>query len=166
MNASQKSRVVSTPESKIIEGIVVGLDFGAWAGFTSGRIMMKAEQEVRIDFHYGQHAKGDVPKIGDFVRIEYSGFKIFEILKVEILDSNRETLSERVSVQMGSMNLFFGHPKAAVALVFTEVVAGIWIILIGIVLGMSRPTATVVYGITGLAQIFIGWLIWDNTGRG
>ena len=166
MKTSQNSHVVATPNGKIIEGIVVGLDFGAWAGFTSGRIMMKAGHEGRIDFHYGQYAKGDVPKIGDLVRIEYVGSKIFEVLKIEILDTNRETLSERVAVQMGSLNLLFGHPKAAVAMAFTEVSVGIWIILIGIVLGMSRPMATIVYGITGLAQIFIGWLIWENTGRG
>ncbi|MFW9920862.1 MAG: hypothetical protein ACFFED_14780, partial [Candidatus Thorarchaeota archaeon] len=152
--------------TKITEGIVIGLDFGAWAGFTSGRITLRGEDEGRKEFHYGQYAKGVVPDIGDLVRIQYVGSKILEISSIEVLDSNRETLSERVAVQMNGMNLIFGRPKAAIAIILAEVIAGLWIILIGLILGLSRPAAPVIYGVTGCSQIFIGWLIWENTGRG
>ncbi|MFW9921337.1 MAG: hypothetical protein ACFFED_17185, partial [Candidatus Thorarchaeota archaeon] len=63
MTTSQDSLPLVTPGTKITEGIVIGLDFGAWAGFTSGRITLRGEDEGRKEFHYGQYAKGVVPDI-------------------------------------------------------------------------------------------------------
>ena len=166
MTAIQDSQTSVSPEPKTTEGIVIGLDFGEWAGFTSGKIMLKMEGEKRADFHYGQHAQGVIPKIGDLVSIEYVGSKIFEVISLEVLDTNRVTVSERVAVQISGLNLLFGHPKAAVIVVLAEVLAGIWIILMGLRLESSKPTGTLILGIVGFIQIFIGWLIWENTGKG
>ncbi len=166
MNEIQDTQTSDSPEVKKTEGIVIGLDFGEWAGFTSGKIILKIEGEDRADFHYGQNAKGIIPKIGDLVSIEYMGSKLLEISNIEILDTNRETLSERVAVQINSMNLILGHPKAAIVIVIVECLAGIWIILMGLVLGSSKPAAYLILGVVGFVQIFIGWLIWESTGKG
>ncbi|MFW9910000.1 MAG: hypothetical protein ACFFEF_15640 [Candidatus Thorarchaeota archaeon] len=166
MNSESNTPGTHNLETESVEGVVIGMDFGSWSGFDSGKIILKSESDERMYFHYGKHSLGDMPRIGDLVCISYTGVNLFEICKIEILEMRKETAAGRASAQMYALNLLFGRPKAAVAIALTEVFVGICIIIIGLILGFSKPAAPFILGVVGMAQIGIAWLIWEYTGKG
>ncbi|MHA1908060.1 MAG: hypothetical protein ACW98Y_12245 [Candidatus Thorarchaeota archaeon] len=158
-----KSANIPTNE---IEGVVIGKDFGSWAGFTSGRITIRTVDSTRMNFRYGQSSIGEEPDIGDLVEIEYTGTELFEISSISILKSQVETINERVDLQLCGLTTIAGRPKSAFAMVVIAVLAGIGVILIGLSLGDSYPAAPSIYGAVGFSQFVLAWLIWEYTSRG
>jgi hypothetical protein len=64
------SVVVPSGIKRMMEGIVIMTEIGSWAGFQSGRITIKCENDNRIDFRYGKDSDGIIPEIGDFVSVQ------------------------------------------------------------------------------------------------
>lgn len=148
----------------VIEGIVIGLDIGAWAGFESGRIILREGTGSRKEFFYGRNSCGKIPKTGDTIRIEFNGDLHYEIISIAILDVPRKEIFDRVSASSSSLHLIAGRPKSAALIVFTEILVGIGVILIGLFLGASKPAAPAIFGAVGLAQFCIAWLVWQYSG--
>ena len=149
-----------------MEGIVIGMEIGSWAGFLSGSITIMCVNESRINFHYGRGSNGTVPEIGDYVSVEYFGEHVLEISNIAVVEKNLETSYERFSRKSTAIPLIWGRPKGAVAFAITEVFAGIFLIYWGLVTGISRPAAPAIFGVVGFAQLFLAWLIWEYNSRG
>ncbi len=166
MNSIQTDDDLATTTASKIEGVVIGKDLGSWAGFTSGKITIRNKESIRLEFHYGRSSIGVEPDIGDLVHIDYNGTEFLEIVFIKILRRQVDTISERVNLQLSGLTTIAGRPKAAVAIVVTEVLAGLAIISIGISLGVTKPAAPSIYGAVGFAQFIIAWLVWEYTGKG
>jgi hypothetical protein len=150
----------------VTDGIVIGLEIGSWAGFHSGRITIMSENKNRIDFRYGKDSDGIIPKIGDFVRVVYTGENVHEISTIRIIEANHETFSQRLPTKSSSISLIFGRPKGAFAIIVSEVFAGFYLIQMGLLMGLTRPAAPAIYGTVGFVQLVLAWLIWEYTSRG
>ncbi|MHA2425427.1 MAG: hypothetical protein ACXAEF_11615 [Candidatus Thorarchaeota archaeon] len=166
MNSVLREEASTTIATNEVEGVVIGKDFGSWAGFTSGRITIRTKDSTRIKFRYGQCSIGEEPDIGDLVEIEYTGTELFEISSISILKRQVETIDERVDLQLSGLTTIAGRPKSAFAMVVIAVFAGIGVILIGLSYGDSYPAAPSIYGAVGFSQFILAWLIWEYTGRG
>lgn len=166
MNSIRSDDNLASTTDSNVEGVVVGKDFGSWAGFTSGIITIRNKESVRLEFHYGRSSIGAEPDIGDLVYIEYNGTEFLEITSIKVLMRQVDTISERVDLQLSGLTTIAGRPKAAVAIVVTEVLVGLSIISIGLSLGVTKPAAPSIYGAVGLAQFIIAWLIWEYTSKG
>ena len=163
MNNEPIPTVAPSNITRIIEGIVIAIEIGSWAGFHSGRITIESENEDRSEFRYGRDSDGSIPKIGDFVSVEYTGESIHEISTIRIIEHNRESSYQKRSRQSSTLSLIWGRPKGAVAIVITMVLVGIYIIWAGLSLGNTRPAAPIIYGSVGFAQFIFAWLIWEYT---
>jgi hypothetical protein len=158
---NQANSEVST---SIVEGVVIGTDIGSWSGFESGRIIVLDQGRKRTTLQYVRKSQGPLPQVGDSVEVTYSGNLLLEITNIRILDRERVSISKRVAKEVTDIHLIAGHPKGAFFMSFVEVIAGISLLIMGFLLGGSRPAAYPIFGVVGVAQFIIAGFIWEFTG--
>ena len=148
----------------VSSGILIGHEIGEWAGFTSGRLIVKRDDGERIDFLFGKESCGEIPKIGSLVAIEHTAGVRPEILKIELVDGKESTLYKEAAEYYGS-SLFLGKPNAIAVFVIIEVILGLWIILLGLTRGEAGSMAPLILGLCGAPHIVIGYLLWNYAGE-
>jgi len=52
------------------EGILTGHEVAEWAGFVSGKLIVKKKDGTRQEFRFGKESQGFIPKIGSLVSIQ------------------------------------------------------------------------------------------------
>jgi hypothetical protein len=166
MNSQPAPTVTPSHLTGVTNGVVIGLEIGSWAGFHSGRITIMSEKKDRIDFRYGKDSDGIIPKIGDFIRVVYTGEHVHEISTIRIIEDNQRAFSQRHSTKSNTISLIFDRPKGAFAIIVSEVFVGIYLMMEGLLMGLTRPAAPVIFGSVGFVQLFLAWLIWEYTSRG
>ncbi|MDF1541391.1 MAG: hypothetical protein P1Q69_21005 [Candidatus Thorarchaeota archaeon] len=164
MNAIKADIPPDIETIRSVNGIVIGLDIGAWAGFESGRIILRNGTGTREEFYYGKNSCGVMPEIGDSVCIEYTGNVLLEVAEIRILDQPRVTITDRVSLHYSGIHLIAGRLKTAAVIAIILVLTGIGVILVGLNLGLSKPAAPFIFGVVGFSQFIIAWLIWEYSG--
>lgn len=146
-----------------VEGVVIGLEMTDWAGFNSGRILVTTDAGNRIEFRYGKDSTGDLPSIGDYVDIEYSGKMLLEISEIRISSAQRVTTSDRVSKRATGLNLIAGRPKGAAIFTISQILVAIALCIAGWITGITKHAAPYILGFVASFQICLAWLVWEHT---
>ena len=149
-----------------IIGVVLGHNINEWAGFKAGRIILKREDGIRQEVKFGKTSCGNIPPIGSYVRITYSGDVLLEVVNIEVLEKGAVTIKERANTYHEGLSLIAGRPSNAVLIVITVIVGGFCLILLGIIHSFEKPFALPIYGITGLFFIGFGVILWNHLGEG
>ncbi len=146
-----------------VEGVVIGLEMTDWAGFNSGRILVTTDAGNRIEFRYGKDSTGDLPIIGDYVNIEYSGNVLLEISEIRISSAQRVTTSDRMSKRATGSNLIAGRPKGAAIFTISQILVAIALCIAGWITGITKHAAPYILGFVASFQICLAWLVWEHT---
>ncbi|MGY5871531.1 MAG: hypothetical protein RTV72_04725 [Candidatus Thorarchaeota archaeon] len=152
----------NTLQSIITEGTLIGHELGEWAGFTSGKLVVKKKDGVRVEFRFGKQSHGIIPKIGSFVSIEHPSGNFPEITKITFIESS-DIYKEETDSFLDS--LFLGKSNGVSLLVLTEVCVGFAMILFGLISGERNAHAPVIFGLCGIPHIIIGYLLWFYAGE-
>ncbi|MHA1909944.1 MAG: hypothetical protein ACW98Y_21810 [Candidatus Thorarchaeota archaeon] len=146
------------------KGILLGHEIGEWAGFKAGPLTIRTEDGQKMNLRYGRESRGIVPPVGSRVSIEYTLGVLPEVLELSLVEEKGiEIYSEEA--ESYASTLLWGRPKGSVAIAVTEVLAGIWIILIGLSLGAAKEMAPYIFGIFGAPHIIIGLALWEYAGK-
>ncbi|MHA2230296.1 MAG: hypothetical protein ACXADL_13120 [Candidatus Thorarchaeota archaeon] len=149
-----------------IIGVVLGHNINEWAGFKAGRIILKSEDGIRQTVKYGKTSRGDIPPIGSFVRITYTGDLLLEVVDIEVLERDVVTISERAIAYHEGLSLVAGRPVGGVLITISVILGGFYLILYGITYSFEKPLALSIYGIAGLIYIGFGVALWSYLGEG
>jgi len=145
-------------------GILIGKEIGEWAGFSSGRLIVKRNDGRRMEFRYGKESYGVIPKIGSLIVVEHTKGMVPEILKIELINESKSTFYQDISETCES-SLFLGKPTSLLVFVFAEIIMGLLLVLIGLSAGPSKPMAPVIFGLCGIPHIVIGYVLWYYGGQ-
>lgn len=145
-------------------GILIGLEIGEWAGFPSGRLVVRRNDGRRMEFRYGKESRGLIPKIGGLIAVEHTKGTFPEILKIEIITEPKSNFYQDVSKGYDS-SFLWGRPTGLVLIVFTEVIIGFLLVLVGLSERIAKPMAPVIYGLCGIPHIIIGYVLWYYGGQ-
>jgi len=142
------------------EGILIGHELAEWAGFVSGKIIVKKNDGTRIEFRFGRESQGTIPKIGSLVSIQHPMGILPEISRITFL--------EQTDLYRGHDSfldtLLMGRSVGVVLLVLAAILGGFTIILAGLFWDGRNSSALVIFGICGISYISIGYLVWNYTG--
>lgn len=145
-------------------GILLGHEIGEWAGFKSGKLIVKRADGIRKELRFGKESRGSIPKIGSLVEIEHSTDNFPEIFTIDCIAEYENTLNKDEAERFTS-SLFLGRSTGVSVLVLTEILAGISVIFLGLLAGQTEQAAPLIYGLCGVPHIIIGYLLWYYTGE-
>jgi len=148
----------------ITTGILIGLEIGEWAGFTSGKLTVKEDDGGRIELRFGRESRGVIPEIGSLIEAEHTKGVFPEILNLEVISVPESTFYQDISETYAS-SLFFAELNSLVTCVLTEVIIGFLVILMGLFWGLSNPMAPIIFGLCGIPHIIIGYMLWNYGGK-
>jgi len=148
----------------VTTGILIGLEIGEWAGFTSGRLTVKEDDGGRIELRFGRESHGVIPEIGSLIKAEYTKGVFSEILNLELVSAPESTFYQDISETHGS-SLFFAELNSLVMCALTEVIIGLLVVLMGLFWGLSNPMAFIIFGLCGIPHIIIGYMLWNYGGK-
>lgn len=154
----------AVPPSILTEGILIGHELGEWAGFKSGRLVVKKNDGMRIEFRFGKESRGKVPRIGSLVTIEHTSGYLPEIFTIECV-TKKEISLYKDGAETFASSLFLGRSTGVNLLVLTEVITGIVVIMLGLLSGQTEQSAPLIFGLCGAPHIIIGYLIWYYSGE-
>jgi len=163
MSIEDSSTGITSFEPRSIVGTVIGLEMADWAGFKSGRIVLRTTSGIRNEFRYGRNSAGNLPEIGDQVDIEYFGSHLFEVSTIKILNHQRVTASDRARTYAAGLTLIAGRPKTAAVFSISETLVGIVLCIIGVITGVTKPAAPYIFGVVGVFQILLALIVWEYT---
>ena len=145
-------------------GILLGHEIGEWAGFKSGKLIVKRPDGIRKEFRFGKESRGSIPKIGSIIEIEHTSDYFPEVLTIKCIDENESRLYKE-GAQAYASSLFLGRSHGVNLLVFTLAFAGISTIALGLMSGVTEDAAPLIFGICGIPYIILGYLIWLYAGE-
>ncbi|MFW9844921.1 MAG: hypothetical protein ACFFEV_10120 [Candidatus Thorarchaeota archaeon] len=148
----------------VTTGILLGHEIGEWAGFKSGKLIVKMKDGNRKELRFSQRSSGGIPKIGSIVEIEHTVDIFPEILTIECIDDDKSRLYKE-GAQAYASTLFLGRSHGVNLLVFTLIFAGIATILLGLLSGATEAAAPLIFGLCGVPYIILGYLIWIYAGE-
>jgi len=152
------------PATTITIGTLIGLEIGEWAGFSSGRLIVKIDDGNRVEFRYGRESRGTIPKIGSLITIEHTRAMLPEILNIELISEHKSTFYEDLSESYAS-SFFLGRPISLMGFVLAEGIIGFILILMGLLSGTSHRMAPIIFGLCGTPHIIIGYVLWYYGGQ-
>ncbi len=142
------------------EGILIGHELAEWAGFVSGKIIVKKSDGTRKEFRFGKESQGTIPKIGSRVSIQHRQGILPEIQRITFL--------EQMDIYRGYDSfldsLLMGRSVGVVLLVLAAILGGITVILAGLFWEGRNTPALAIFGICGASYMLIGYLVWNYTG--
>lgn len=143
------------------EGVVIGHELAEWAGFISGRVIIKKNDGTRVEFRFGKESQGTIPKIGSLVSIQHPVGIHPEVIKISFLglrDIYKGNDSFLDSILMG-------RSSGVSLIVLAAIGGGLTMILIGLLSAGRTLPALVIFGLCGVLYVIIGYLLWIFTGE-
>jgi hypothetical protein len=142
------------------EGVLIGHELAEWAGFVSGKLIVKKNDGTRVEFRFGKDSRGTIPKIGSLVSIQHPSGILPEIYKISFL----EQVDLYKSNDSFLDSILMGRSIGVLLLVLSAICGGLIIILAGILWDGRESHAVAIFGACGVVYIMIGYLVWNYTG--
>ena len=122
----------SKQKMKATHGRVISSVLGDWSGRDSGPIILELDNKERMELRYDSSTQGPIPKVGDIVRIQYTGESIFYISFIEQIDEPRPQKGFE-ELPPSQPSLLIATPPAVVVMSSALIISGIMSIIFGFI---------------------------------